>query len=74
MKMSLTEGNTLISTILSTSMIKDIETPLIVYLKLLSWVRNENYDIKTIFLTTMDFNYAQKVIELQSFWILLKTD
>ena len=54
-------------------MISDIEMPQGSGLELLSWVRNENYDIKTIFLTNYaDFNYAQKAIELQSFEYYLK--
>lgn len=54
-------------------MISDIEMPQGSGLELLSWIRNEKYDIKTIFLTNYaDFNYAQKAIELQSFEYYLK--
>lgn len=54
-------------------LISDIEMPQGSGLQLLSWVRQENYELQTIFLTNYaDFNYAQKAIELQSFEYYLK--
>ena len=54
-------------------LISDIEMPQGSGLQLLSWVRQENFDLQTIFLTNYaDFNYAQKAIELQSFEYYLK--
>ncbi|MGX7198574.1 helix-turn-helix domain-containing protein [Enterococcus nangangensis] len=54
-------------------LISDIEMPQGSGLQLLSWVRQENFEIQTIFLTNYaDFNYAQKAIELQSFEYYLK--
>lgn len=54
-------------------LISDIEMPQGSGLQLLSWIRQEGYEIQTIFLTNYaDFNYAQKAIELQSFEYYLK--
>ncbi|MDQ8739056.1 response regulator [Paenibacillus sp. LHD-38] len=54
-------------------LICDIEMPQGSGLELLAWIREEQYDIQTIFLTNYaDFNYAQKAIELQSFDYFLK--
>lgn len=54
-------------------LISDIEMPQGNGLELLSWIRSENLEIQTIFLTNYaDFNYAQKAIELQSFEYYLK--
>ncbi|MBE7680220.1 response regulator [Paenibacillus sp. P13VS] len=51
----------------------DIEMPQGSGLELLAWVRDESYNVQTIFLTNYaDFNYAQKAIELQSFDYFLK--
>ncbi|MGO4180874.1 helix-turn-helix domain-containing protein [Paenibacillus sp. TAF43_2] len=51
----------------------DIEMPQGSGLELLAWIREEKYNIQTIFLTNYaDFNYAQKAIELQSFDYFLK--
>ena len=70
---SLTQAQDIIKEYPIHLMISDIEMPQGSGLELLSWVRNENYDIKTIFLTNYaDFNYAQKAIELQSFEYYLK--
>ena len=70
---SLTQAQAIIKEYPIHLMISDIEMPQGSGLELLSWVRNENYDIKTIFLTNYaDFNYAQKAIELQSFEYYLK--
>ena len=70
---SLTQAQSIIKENPIHLMISDIEMPQGSGLELLSWVRNENYDIKTIFLTNYaDFNYAQKAIELQSFEYYLK--
>lgn len=70
---SLSQAQTIIKDHPIHLMISDIEMPQGSGLELLSWVRNENYDIKTIFLTNYaDFNYAQKAIELQSFEYYLK--
>lgn len=70
---SLSQAQTIIKKTPIHLMISDIEMPQGSGLELLSWVRNENYDIKTIFLTNYaDFNYAQKAIELQSFEYYLK--
>lgn len=53
--------------------ISDIEMPQGSGLELLAWIRENNYNIQTIFLTNYaDFNYAQKAIELQSFEYFLK--
>lgn len=54
-------------------LISDIDMPQGSGLELLAWVREESYNIQTIFLTNYaDFNYAQKAIELQSFEYFLK--
>lgn len=54
-------------------LISDIEMPQGSGLQLLSWIREEDYEIQAIFLTNYaDFNYAQKAIELQSFEYYLK--
>ncbi|HZG85800.1 response regulator transcription factor [Paenibacillus sp.] len=54
-------------------LVSDIDMPQGSGLELLAWIREENYDIQTIFLTNYaDFNYAQKAIELQSFEYFLK--
>ncbi|NUU76737.1 helix-turn-helix domain-containing protein [Paenibacillus xylanilyticus] len=54
-------------------LICDIEMPQGSGLELLAWVREESFNIQTIFLTNYaDFNYAQKAIELQSFDYFLK--
>lgn len=54
-------------------LICDIEMPQGSGLELLAWIREEQYNIQTIFLTNYaDFNYAQKAIELQSFDYFLK--
>lgn len=54
-------------------LISDIEMPRGSGLELLSWIRQENYDVQAIFLTNYaDFNYAQKAIELASFEYYLK--
>lgn len=54
-------------------LICDIEMPQGSGLELLAWIREEQYEIQTIFLTNYaDFNYAQKAIELQSFDYFLK--
>ena len=70
---SLTQAQNIIREHPINLMISDIEMPQGSGLELLSWIRNEKYDIKTIFLTNYaDFNYAQKAIELQSFEYYLK--
>lgn len=54
-------------------LISDIEMPRGSGLELLSWIRQEKYDVQAIFLTNYaDFNYAQKAIELESFEYYLK--
>ncbi|QAY67934.1 response regulator transcription factor [Paenibacillus protaetiae] len=54
-------------------LISDIEMPQGSGLELLSRIREEKYNVQTIFLTNYaDFNYAQKAIELQSFEYFLK--
>lgn len=54
-------------------LISDIEMPRGSGLELLSWIRQENYEVQAIFLTNYaDFNYAQKAIELSSFEYYLK--
>ncbi|MFD1955233.1 response regulator [Paenibacillus thailandensis] len=54
-------------------LISDIDMPQGSGLELLAWIREEKYNIQTIFLTNYaDFNYAQKAIELQSFEYFLK--
>ena len=46
-------------------MISDIEMPQGSGLELLSWVRNENYDIKTIFLSSIQ-NFAIQLLFVRS--------
>lgn len=54
-------------------MITDIEMPHKSGLDLLSWVRDQNLPIVTIFCTCFsDFNYAKKAVELHSFDYFLK--
>lgn len=54
-------------------LITDIDMPQGSGIDLLTWVREENYDIQTIFLTNYaEFNFAQKAIALQSFGYYLK--
>ncbi|MDU6038917.1 MAG: response regulator [Clostridium butyricum] len=54
-------------------LISDIDMPQGSGLDLLSWIRYENKEIQTIFLTNYaDFNYAKKAIELQSLEYYLK--
>lgn len=54
-------------------LITDIEMPQGSGIDLLTWIREENYDIQTIFLTNYaDFTFAQKAVELQSLEYYLK--
>jgi two-component system response regulator YesN len=54
-------------------LITDIDMPQGSGIDLLTWIREENYDIQTIFLTNYaDFGFAQKAIELQSLEYYLK--
>lgn len=54
-------------------LITDIDMPQGSGIDLLTWVREENYDIQTIFLTNYaDFTFAQKAVELQSLEYYLK--
>lgn len=54
-------------------LITDIDMPRGSGIDLLTWVRDENYDIQTIFLTNYaDFTFAQKAVELQSLEYYLK--
>lgn len=54
-------------------LITDIDMPQGSGLDLLAWIREENYDIQTIFLTNYaDFTFAQKAVELQSLEYYLK--
>lgn len=54
-------------------LLSDIEMPGGSGLELLSWLRQEHYEVQAIFLTNYaNFNYAQKAIALQSFEYYLK--
>ncbi len=54
-------------------LITDIDMPQGSGIDLLTWIREENYDIQTIFLTNYaDFGFAQKAVELQSLEYYLK--
>lgn len=54
-------------------LITDIDMPQGSGIDLLTWIREENYDIQTIFLTNYaDFSFAQKAVELQSLEYYLK--
>jgi two-component system response regulator YesN len=54
-------------------LITDIDMPQGSGIDLLTWIREENYDIQTIFLTNYaDFTFAQKAVELQSLEYYLK--
>ncbi|WMJ89662.1 response regulator transcription factor [Anaerocolumna sp. MB42-C2] len=54
-------------------LITDIDMPQGTGIDLLSWIRENNYDIQTIFLTNYaDFSFAQKAVELQSLEYYLK--
>ena len=54
-------------------LITDIDMPQGSGIDLLTWIREENYDIQTIFLTNYaDFAFAQKAVELQSLEYYLK--
>lgn len=54
-------------------LITDIDMPQGTGIDLLTWIREENYDIQTIFLTNYaDFRFAQKAVELQSLEYYLK--
>lgn len=54
-------------------LITDIEMPQGTGIDLLTWIREENYDIQTIFLTNYaDFTFAQKAVQLQSLEYYLK--
>lgn len=54
-------------------LISDIDMPQGSGLDLLSWIRERDDDITTIFLTNYaDFNYAQKAVELKTFHYFLK--
>ncbi|NLZ83278.1 MAG: response regulator [Clostridiales bacterium] len=54
-------------------LITDIDMPQGSGIDLLTWIREKNYDIQTIFLTNYaDFAFAQKAIELQSLEYYLK--
>ena len=54
-------------------LITDIDMPQGSGIDLLTWIREKNYDIQTIFLTNYaDFAFAQKAVELQSLEYYLK--
>lgn len=54
-------------------LITDIDMPQGSGIDLLTWIREKNYDIQTIFLTNYaDFRFAQKAVELQSLEYYLK--
>lgn len=54
-------------------LITDIDMPQGSGIDLLAWIRENNYDIQTIFLTNYaDFSFAQKAVELQSLEYYLK--
>lgn len=54
-------------------LITDIDMPQGNGIDLLAWIRENNYDIQTIFLTNYaDFSFAQKAVELQSLEYYLK--
>lgn len=70
---NISQAKTVIQTESVQILITDIDMPQGSGIDLLTWIREENYDIQTIFLTNYaDFRFAQKAIELQSLEYYLK--